>query len=238
VQVTAGNGKPGKDVTIELSNQSGIGDIRYTVDGSDVTATSMRYSKALNLTAADELVAATFLGERQMSQMIRRNVGQAARHRASHELELCSEKLVLSLEDDAPIEGDRSVFLIDVMNPCWMWRNAELGGVTHLQAAVGQVPFNFQIGADRDSIELLEPNTPAGELEVRANGCDGGTVAALPLRDAAGSNAVTVLSTELLNQPPGTTDLCFRFAGDELDPMWAIDWIELVHAAEPPRSEP
>jgi hexosaminidase len=212
---------------VRLSNQAGVGDIRYTIDGTDVTAESHRYVEALLLPAEVELRAATFLEERQLSPERRSRVGQAARRRTSRELTLCTEMLVLNLEDDAPIAGDRSVFLIDVMNPCWIWEDADLSGVTHIRAAVGDVPFNFQLGAGRDEIELRKPATSAGELEVRT-GCEGDLLAVLPLRDAARNRGVTVLSQELSRRTTASTDLCFRFTADQLDPLWAIDWIELA----------
>jgi hexosaminidase len=220
-------------VAVELSNQSGIGDIRYTLDGNDVTAESARYAKALTLPAEVELRAATFLDDRQMSHELRTLAGRMARRRFSQELKPCTEKLVLSLEDDAPIGGDRSVFLIDVMNPCWIWEDADLSAVTRLEVAVGQVPFNFQLGSDRDAIRLPEPASAAGELQVRAGGCDGTPVAVLPLQDATRSDAVSVLATEFSAAPALPTDLCFRFTAGQLDPMWAIDWIELLRAPDP-----
>jgi hexosaminidase len=234
VQVIASDGESA-GVAVELSNQSGIGDIRYTLDGSDVTAESARYAKPLTLPADAQLRAATFLDERRMSNELRTLAGRTARHRFSQELKLCTENLALSLEDDAPIAGDRSVFLIDVMNPCWIWEDADLSAVTHLKVAVGQVPFNFQIGADRDRIRLAEPASAAGELQVRAGGCEGDLVATLPLQDAIRSNAVSALQTELSGSPAAPTDLCFRFTAAELDPMWAIDWIELLPPVNPGR---
>ena len=48
------------------------------------------------------------------------------RRRTSHELSLCTDKIVLSLEDDAPLQGDRAVFLVDIMNPCWIYPGADL----------------------------------------------------------------------------------------------------------------
>ncbi|MEX2125863.1 MAG: family 20 glycosylhydrolase [Woeseia sp.] len=233
VEVAATAGEPGNDVEVELSSQSGLGEIRFTTDGSEVTAESARYTNALQLPADTELSVATFADGRTVSRSIRGIVGQFARRRASHELELCTERLVLSLEDDAPIEGDRSVFLIDVMNPCWIWEGADLSGVTQIKAAVGQVPFNFQIGADREKIELPAPATAAGELEVRANGCDGSPIAVLPLREASGNDGVTVLTRDLAAHGDGPTDLCFRFTADDLDPMWGIDWVELVPGRDP-----
>ena len=145
----------------------------------------------------------------------------------SQDLSTCTDKLVLNLEDDAPLQGPRAVFLIDIENPCWMLRVADLARATRLTAAVGQVPFNFQIGRDIEAIRLRAPRTPAGELEVRADGCEGEPLAVLPLAPAAGNDAVTVLPDAALPTTEGTHTLCFTFTQRTLDPMWAIDWVQL-----------
>ncbi|HEY8052927.1 MAG TPA: beta-N-acetylhexosaminidase, partial [Steroidobacteraceae bacterium] len=51
--------------------------------------------------------------------------GPYERH-MSQDLKTCSNKLVLNLEDDAPVTGPRAVFLIDIMDPCWMLPAADL----------------------------------------------------------------------------------------------------------------
>jgi len=157
-------------------------------------------------------------------------VGPWERH-MSQDLTPCTDKLVLNLEDDAPLQGPRAVFLIDIENPCWMLRVADLARATRLTAAVGQVPFNFQIGRDIDAIRLRAPRTPAGELEVRVDGCEGEPLAVLGLAPAAGNDAVTVLPPLVL--PPavrslqGAHTLCFTFTQRTLDPLWTIDWLQL-----------
>jgi hexosaminidase len=156
-----------------------------------------------------------------------RNVGPYERH-MSQDLKTCTDKLVLSLEDDAPIEGERAVFLLDLMNPCWILPAADLSHGSTLTAAVGQVPFNFQIGKDIEAIKLNPPRTSAGELEVRLDGCEGEPIALLPLAPAADNDAVTVLPPLPLSSAPGPHDLCFRFTQRGLDPMWAIDWVQLA----------
>ena len=75
-------------------------------------------------------------------------------------------------------------FLVDIMNPCWLWRGADLSQGAALVADVGQFPFNFQIGHERDKILLRPPATDAGELEVRAGDCDGAVIASLSLAPA------------------------------------------------------
>jgi hexosaminidase len=148
--------------------------------------------------------------------------------RTSHQLKLCSDRLVLSLEDDAPFDGNRAVFLIDIMNPCWIYPAVNLAAGATLQAAVGQLPFNFQIGDDVKKIELRPPSTPDGELEVFAGGCAGPRIASLPLAPAAANPGVTVLP-EIALEPRagGPQDLCFRFTQRTVDPMWAVQWIEI-----------
>lgn len=160
-------------------------------------------------------------------------------HRTSHQLKLCSDKLVLSLEDDGPLAderaGQRAVFLIDIMEPCWIDPAVDLTAGATLAVAVGQLPFNFQIGDDVKKIELLPPATPEGELVVFAGGCQGPRIASLPLAPAAAQQGVTVLpEIELEPRAGGPQDLCFRFTQREVDPMWAIQWIEIREPSQEP----
>jgi hexosaminidase len=147
--------------------------------------------------------------------------------RHSQQLELCSDKLVLNLEDDAPVRGSRARFLVDIMNPCWLWRGVNLSRGGMFVADVGQFPFNFQIGSDREKIRLRPPATPAGELELRIDGCDGAPVASLPLAPAIDNDGITRLPPITVPAHPGTHDLCLTFTGTAIDPMWAIDRVEM-----------
>ena len=153
-------------------------------------------------------------------------LGPFERH-ASQDLRTCTGKLVLSLEDDAPLQGDRAIFLIDIMNPCWLFPAADLSHGPTLQAAVGQVPFNYQIGKERESIALAPPQTPAGELEVYLDSCTKERIAVMSLAPAAGNDAVTELPAVRLPPTPARHNLCFRFTQKTLDPMWALDWVQL-----------
>jgi hexosaminidase len=146
--------------------------------------------------------------------------------RLGRQLDMCSDKLVLALEDDFPLEGERAVFLIDVMQPCWTWRGADLSGVTAISASVGQVPFNFQIGDAVNGITFRRPATPQGELEVRL-GCEGERIAVLPLAPASANPGVTQLSPVRISPRDGVHDLCFTFTARGVDPMYAVDAVTL-----------
>ncbi|WP_116810789.1 family 20 glycosylhydrolase [Steroidobacter cummioxidans] len=147
--------------------------------------------------------------------------------RSSHEMALCTDKIALSLEDDAPISGERAVFKVDIMEPCWLFKGADLAKANSLVAAVGQVPFNFQIGDAVKQIPLHKPATPAGELEVRLDDCKGERIAVLPLAPAVKNYAVTTLPSASIAPREGIHDLCFMFTRKSVDPIWVIDSIEL-----------
>lgn len=147
--------------------------------------------------------------------------------RTSHQLSLCTDKVPLSLEDDAPVNGARAIFMVDILEPCWLFKGAELDGINAISASVGQVPFNFQVGDDVKAIPLRAPATAAGELEVRIDHCKGERIAVLPLAPAVSNSAVTTLPPVDIEPRPGKHDLCFTFTQKSVDPTWVIDSIAL-----------
>ena len=120
---------------------------------------------------------------------------------------------------------ERPVVQLDLMNPCWIWRGVDLGKALSLVAAVGPVPFNYQIGADANKIRVGDARSAAGELELRVDGCEGEPLVTLPLAGAAPVGVSTLRAQ--LPVRPGVHDLCLRFARPSLDPMWAIDWVAI-----------
>ena len=205
---------------IELASSAGVGTIHYSIDGREPGPGSPLYREPLTLALTAELKANTFLGRTPLAAPRGwRFSPSLARHRASRELALCGDKLPLVLEDDAPLAGPRAEFYVDLMQPCWRYLQVDLSGVTTVAAAVGQVPFNFQIGADRDQIVLPKPSTAAGELEVRLDRCDGALLARLPLESAARNDGVTELEARF-PATAGIHDLCLQFAAPAIDPLY------------------
>ena len=92
---------------------------------------------------------------------------------------------------------------------------------------MGQVPFNFEIGDDVKKIVLRPPVTPSGELEVHLDSCAGPKIAMLPLAPALANDAITRLSTPF-PATQGAHDLCFVFTQKKIDPLWLLDWVQLV----------
>ena len=93
------------------------------------------------------------------------------------------------------------------------------------------MPFNFQIGDDVKKIPLRKPQTPAGELEVRVDGCEGEKIATLPLAPAVKNYAVTQLPPAAIGKRTGPHDLCFTFTQSTVDPLWVLDAVQLVGLA-------
>ena len=218
---------------VTLATQANFGEIRYTLDGREPTSQSNRYLGPLTVSLPAELRTSTFSGDARLSRPrtipLRRELSQ---RRSSQELKLCTANIDLSLEDDAPVRGKRAVFMMDINNPCWIFPDVDLSSVTSVVAAVGQVPFNFQIGEDVKKIRFANPTTPEGELQVHLGKCDGEIIARLPLAPAVSSNSVTELPPAPIAARTGKHDLCLRFAQrfsqPAVDPVWALDWVNLT----------
>lgn len=216
---------------VTLSTQTGQGEIRYTLDGSMPSAESLRYAGTLTVALPAKLRATSFSGTQPLAQprafALQRSL---AGRRSSAELRLCSEDIALGLEDEAPLLGPRAVFHLDIQNPCWIFVQAELDGIDRIAAMVGDVPFNFQIGDAVKKIKLAAPESPDGELLVHLDRCDGRLIARLPLPPISASTAATALTTGAIEPQQGRHDLCLKFTQAGIDPMRAIDWVQLLEA--------
>ena len=202
--------------------------IRYTLDGREPSSASARYAQPLRLQPGTEIRAATFLGSEQVSRTWSAHVdAHAGARRTSHELELCSEGVGLLLEPSGkPGTGDAPL-AVDIMNPCWIYRDVDLGHGAQLLAAVAALPFNYELGLDAAKIRVGDNRTPEGELEVHVDHCDNAPIGVLPLAPAANREGVAQLPAQRLPSLPGRHDVCLRFARPRLDPMWALDWVEI-----------
>ncbi|MDI1366495.1 MAG: family 20 glycosylhydrolase [bacterium] len=219
-------------VSVALASGLSLGEIRYTTDGKAPTQGSSRYEGPLIVAPGKTVRARTYLGDSALGRVRDYPVSLlAAQTRNSHQLELCGNGINLSLEDDAPLNGPRAVFAVNLMNPCWVWKGADLSSARKLTARIGQVPFNFQIGADRQKIPLRSPSTPDGELEVRIDGCGGERIAALPLGVAARGPGLGTVSG-LLPKRDGVHDLCLSFTARSVEPTLVLDSVTLTAAAK------
>jgi hexosaminidase len=215
-------------VSVVLASGLGLGEIRYTTDGKAPTKASALYDATLEVAPGKTIRARTFLADAALGRVRDYPVSlAAAQTRNSHQLELCGNGINLSLEDDAPVSGPRAVFAVDLMNPCWVWKGADLSSALKLTARIGQVPFNFQIGADKAKIPLRAPSTPNGELEVRLDGCAGERIAAIPLGAAARGPGLGTVSGAVPAEG-GVHDLCLTFTARGVEPTLVLDQVTLT----------
>ena len=228
-QPALSDGEDGK-TSLALATGLGVGEIRYTIDGKAPTATSSPYAVPLSPPSGAMVKARAFVDGQALGRERSWTIGPALRDtRLSAQLKLCTEKVPLTLIDDAPAVFDkRAMMFVDIFNPCWIWRDARLDKGAVLSARITQVPFNFQVGKDRDDIPVRPPATPGGELEVRL-GCDGERIAAIPLGDAARNPGLSTV-TGRLPARPGKADLCLTFTSKTLDPFWVVERVTLKPA--------
>jgi hexosaminidase len=217
-----------KRLQVGLSTQAGLGEIRYTLDGSEPSPVSALYSTPIEATPPVRLRAASFVTGRRLSQSRAREfTAQTLGERKNEELKLCEEKLPLRLEDDAPADGDRAVFLVDIMDPCWIYPGASFEGVGAIEVTIGQLPYNFQLWKDVAGIVTRAPSTDSGELQVRLDSCDGEVLASMSLASARDRTALSTLNAPLARHT-GSHDLCLFFTGKSPDPLWVIDSVRLL----------
>jgi hexosaminidase len=112
------------------------------------------------------------------------------------------------------------------MHPCWIWKAAPLTGATRVVAQVGRLPFNFAIGDDVKKITFRPPATPAGELQVRRDNCDGPLIATIPLEAATRTSGVADVAGAISVQSDDH-DLCMTFTQRGPDPFWVLDRLTL-----------
>ncbi|HEY0747772.1 MAG TPA: family 20 glycosylhydrolase [Steroidobacteraceae bacterium] len=224
-------------VVLTLSNLTELQDaaldtaIRYTLDGQEPSVTSDRYAGPISVAVGAEIRAATFIAAEQVSRTWTWHVdAQAGARRTSHELELCSDGVGLLLEPRrAGSEGVTPVMplAVDIMNPCWIYRDVDLQQGPQILAAVSALPFNYELGSDAAKIRVGDNKTPVGELEVHLDSCDTPSLSILPLPPAASAEGLTELRAQRLPPLAGRHDVCLRFARPSLDPLWALDWVEI-----------
>lgn len=211
--------RDGDTVRVRLASQTGLGDIRYTTDGSDPVPASTVAAGQIIAPLGTTVRAATFAGELRVSGIALRSFTKAAlRYRVSQELRPCTDRVVINLV------GPGGPFFTDIMDTCWLWPAADLDGVTAISAGVAEIPFNFQLGDELKTVTLRPPTTPAGELVVRLDSCTGPVVATLPLASVR-AGTVTPLTAPL--SVSGTHDLCLATTGRTPDPLHVLGWVRL-----------
>jgi hexosaminidase len=215
---------------VRLGNQTSFGALRYTTDGSPVTASSSQYVGPLNLQLPSHLRAAAFLngGSILGSELDRLLNSSSVRRRYSQQMQLCTPAGATTMEPD-PQQTGRPVVLANYKNLCWIYKGADLTGVMDVSVGVLKLPYVFSNIIPLPPLD--QPRTPYGEVEVHADTCAGPLVSLLPLKPAEGLDGVTSLHGSLQNLN-GTHDLCLKVVRPATNPLWVLDWVQLDSAPQ------
>jgi hexosaminidase len=216
VAISASKAASGAVVT--LSNQTGVGTTRYTRDGSAPIASSPAYEGAFEVPLPATVTAATFHHGEPLAAVSQETItAPSLLKRNSYTLEQCSKEILLTQKGRSG-----AIVMVNIMNPCWIYRALDLSAVQGFDIAVTHMPFNFQIGDDIKKIPLEPKAARHGQLEIRLDDCKGVALAVLPLKPK------TTRLKAKIKAPAGIHDICFVFARRKVDPIWAVDWVQPV----------
>ena len=158
----------------------------------------------------------------------RQVTAQTVRDRVAGGLFDCHGPGYVLIEDDVAISGERALLQTSTRDPtCWLYRSANLEGVTRITLRVGQTPFNFERGEVRAPPPLSPAEQASGRFEVRLGDCGSGDrLAQLPIALAVDNPGISALSAPIA-APPGEHDLCIRAVMPGLNPIWSIAGVSL-----------
>ena len=144
--------------------------------------------------------------------------------RNSDELKSCGDGLSLRIQGDPDGRRAGPIYRVDLMNPCWIFPQVELGRLASLSVQAGHIPYYYALWHDEPKVVTRASTSGADELQLRLDDCNGPIFKAVPLR-------VEHAELELLEiqlSGTGVHDVCLAFAARERDPLWLVDFVRLV----------
>jgi len=222
---------PAQRARVALSNPLGYA-VHYTLDGSTPDDGSPRYREPLQLALPATLRAAAFSGGAPLAPADAFRLDAAGLlARSDEQLALCdTDGPVLRMEDDGPPDVPGALFNVAILAPCWQWTGAPLAGTGGVRVRAGRLPYLIELGAEDAQRRFLPAGTAHGELDVRADGCDGPRIASAPLPAAPATDGFAVVEAAWSAPAGGARNLCIRFSGDTRPAMWVLDTITLLPA--------
>ncbi len=236
----ASNGGPAK---IALSNQTGVGQIRYTIDGSEPTLESSRYSAPFAATLPVTVKAAVFAEGGQPLAAVR------SRHFDRQTLLSVDTQGLRNCHNGGPLGlrvpllpdmpgMDTPVYNVDLFYACWTYPQARLDGIAGIRVDAARLARNYGLAHDQSKVHQYPSSTPQGEraqgeqapgeLEV-LDGCNGKILVKMALPTGAALGEQFTLEAPLPPQE-GVHELCLRFTASIEGPLYAIGAVQLIEA--------
>jgi hexosaminidase len=219
---------------VSLSNQAHAGVLRYTLDGSEPTASSARYTQPLAVTLPTTVRAATFsVGGIALASSRERVLDRdSLLARNSGELLNCpGSDFTLRVQPMPDATSVAPVYNLNVFDACRRYPAARLDGVRSIRVDVARLPRNYALAHEAKLVKSHPATTANGELVVRRDRCDGPTVATLPLPAVDGPRNFTLQGAMVPTK--GAHDLCLIFTSPIDGPLYAIDKAALRVDATP-----
>jgi len=215
---------------LTLGNQTGFGDIHYTLDGSAPGLASPRYSAPLDLRLGTTVKAAVFSqqGDLLAAERTYRFDAATLRTRASSELTACGSGdlgLRVPLTSDSPATAP--VYDIDIFDDCFEYPQARLDRVRSIEVDMARLARNYGLAHDQSQVKSHDQQTRFGELVLSLDSCETGQVLA---RISLGDPATTANRQTLSAVVPATSGVhtvCLLFASPIAGPFYAIDEVRL-----------
>lgn len=217
---------------VTLLNQTGFGEIRYTLDGSAPNLQSKLYSTPLALKLGTVIKAATFSadGLPLATERTYQFNADTLLTRSSNQLHACLGNtlgLRLPLMPDSPAVAP--VFNVNLLNSCYIHPKALLTDATALRLDIARLPRNFGLANRKNQMKSYPARTPFGELVVYQDRCETGPeLARAALADPASSDSRQRLDLPIPSTGGGEHDLCFIFTAPTSGPLYAIDAVKLM----------
>lgn len=216
--------------TLQLRNQVEFGDIYYSLDGSEPTMASHRYTAPFDIASGTTIRAAVFTSEGYRLAAPRKFDFSTASllTRKGNELHTCygggfGLRMPLTADAIAP----SPVYNADIFHNCYVYPKAPLDNIVSVSVDVGLLPRHYGLAHEAHKVKQYEYTSTFGELRVYKDQCDTGEViATLPLKNPFTSSSKQSLTAALPAQA-GLHNLCFVFAAPLSGPFYAVDKITL-----------
>jgi hexosaminidase len=215
---------------VALYNQTGFGEIRYTLDGSTPSRQSKLYSTPLDLKLGAVIKATAFIddGMQLAAERTYEFSAETLLTRTSNQLQACpGDNLGLRLPLTPDAQTPAPVFNVNLLNSCYIYPKALLKDVTALRVDIARLPRNFGLANRKNQLKSYPPRTSFGELVVYRDRCEAGQeLTSVALADPDQSDKRQSLKIPMASAA-GEHDLCFIFTGGPNGPLYAIDRVEL-----------
>lgn len=219
---------------VALFNQTGFGEIRYTLDGTAPNRQSTLYTTPLHLELGAVIKAATFDdgGIPLAAERTYQYSAETLLTRTSNQLHVCpGDNLGLRLPLTPDSLAVAPVYNVNLLNSCYIYPDALLTDVMALHFDIARLPRNFGLANRKNQLKTHAPRTAFGELVVYQGRCEAGAeLARVPLADPAKSDNRQSLDVPIAPRAV-EHDLCFMFTGAASGPLYAIDKVELQRQA-------